>query len=183
MRIEPPMLAEPSYPGAPVGRAPVTTTGQAPVASAEAGPPAIGGLPPVPPASAGDTPAPRRRRSTRAILAMGTAAAAVLIGGSVLVASLGTSGSHRNDADVATPTPGAWDDLRGRPAAGVHPNSSCRDSSATSTIAMLPVRRRLSVRPYSRATRAGSSIRTARCPTNGPRSCFARPGWHRRRAI
>jgi hypothetical protein len=35
---------------------------------------------------------------------MGTAAAAVLIGGSVLVANLGTSGSHRNDADVATPT-------------------------------------------------------------------------------
>jgi hypothetical protein len=35
---------------------------------------------------------------------MGTAAAAVLIGGSVLVANLGTSGSHRNNADVATPT-------------------------------------------------------------------------------
>ena len=88
VRIEPPMLAEPSYPGPPVGRTPVTTTGQAPVASAEAGPPAIGGLPPVPPASPGDAPVPRRRRSTRAILAMGTAAAAVLIGGSVLVANL-----------------------------------------------------------------------------------------------
>ncbi|HVD87686.1 MAG TPA: TIR domain-containing protein [Jatrophihabitantaceae bacterium] len=104
VRIEPPRPAEPSHPETPAGQAPVTTTGQAPVASAEAGPPAIGSLPPVPPASAGDTPAPRRRRSTRAILAMGTAAAAVLIGGSVLVANLGTSGSHRNNADVATPT-------------------------------------------------------------------------------
>ena len=44
VRIEPPMLAEPSYPGPPVGPGPATTTGQAPVASAEAGPPAIGWL-------------------------------------------------------------------------------------------------------------------------------------------